>query len=83
MLTRLRFALAATFVAYLGAVSAYGQEVTPPSPAPAPAHLAFVEGLVDVVQEGVTSAAEPPVILIEGDIVRTRQPRHAHTEGLT
>ena len=57
------------------AVSAYAQEFSSPAPAPAPANLAFVEGAVDVVQDGVASLAEAPVLLIEGDSVRTRSGR--------
>jgi hypothetical protein len=37
--------------------------------------LAFVDGAVDVVQDGVTERADPPLLLIEGDIVRTRDGR--------
>jgi hypothetical protein len=62
-------------VAWLIAFSAYAQEPSSPAPAPAPAHLAFVDGSVDVVQDGVTERAEPPVMLIDGDIVRTRNGR--------
>jgi hypothetical protein len=57
------------------AVSAYAQEFSGPAPAPAPANLAFVVGVVDVVQDGVASLAEAPVMLIEGDSVRTRSGR--------
>jgi hypothetical protein len=63
---------AAALVCCLFAFSAYAQE---PSPAPAPANLAFVDGAVDVVQDGVTERADPPLMLIDGDIVRTRNGR--------
>ena len=39
--------------------------------APAPANLAYVEGTVDVVHDGVTERADPPMLLLDGDIVRT------------
>jgi hypothetical protein len=75
MLTRPRFAFAATLVACLAAVSAYAQDIAAPESVAAPAHLAFVEGVVDVVHDGVTEAADPPVLLLEGDIVRSRNGR--------
>jgi hypothetical protein len=75
MLTRLRFASAATLVACLIAIPAYSQDFSTPSPAPAPANLAFVDGAVDVVQSGVSEPADPPVMLLEGDVVRTRNGR--------
>lgn len=63
---------AAALVSCLFAISAYAQE---PSPAPAPANLAFVDGAVDVVQDGITERADPPLMLIDGDIVHTRNGR--------
>jgi hypothetical protein len=66
---------AAACVACLIAIPAYAQEPSSPTPAPAPANLAFVDGVVDVVQDGVTERADPPLMLIEGDIVRTRNGR--------
>ena len=71
MLTPLRVAPAAALVACLIAIPALAQEGSPQ----APANLAFVEGVVDVVQGGVTGPAAPPVMLVEGDIVRTRNGR--------
>jgi len=62
-------------VSCLIAIPAYGQEPSRPTAAPAPANLAFVDGAVDVVQDGVTERADPPLMLIEGDIVRTRNGR--------
>ena len=51
------------------AVAAYAQE---PAPAgDAPAHISFIEGAVDVIHDGVSERANPPALLIEGDIVRT------------
>jgi hypothetical protein len=41
----------------------------------APANLAHVEGVVDVVHEGVTERADPPMLLVDGDLVRTRNGR--------
>ena len=75
MSTRLRFASAAAFLFCLIAVSAYAQEPSAPAPAPAPANLAFVDGSVDVVQGGVSEPAEPPFMLLDGDVVRTRNGR--------
>ena len=43
----------------------------PPAPATAPANLAYVEGGVEVTHEGVAERADPPMMLEEGDIVRT------------
>jgi hypothetical protein len=57
------------------AVSAYAQEFSSPVPSPAPANLAFVVGVVDVVQDGIAAQAEAPVMLIEGDSVQTRSGR--------
>jgi hypothetical protein len=65
----------AALVSCLIALPAYGQEPSPAEPAPAPASLAYVDGAVDVVQDGVTERADPPVMLIEGDLVRTRNGR--------
>ena len=75
MFTRLRVASAAALVGCVIAVSAYAQETSTPASAPAPANVAFVDGTVEVVQSGVAEAADPPVMLIEGDIVRTRAGR--------
>jgi hypothetical protein len=66
---------AAACVACLIAIPAYAQEPSSPTSAPAPANLSFVDGAVDVVQDGVTERAEPPLMLIDGDIVRTRNGR--------
>jgi hypothetical protein len=58
------------------AVSAYGQEpVSPPSAVDAPAHLAFIEGGVDVIHEGLAERADPPVLLVDGDTIRTANGR--------
>ena len=58
------------------AVSAYGQQpVSSAAAVDAPAHIAFIEGAVDVVHDGVAERADPPVLLVEGDIVRTANGR--------
>jgi hypothetical protein len=75
MLTRLRLIIASVVVAGAIAGSAYAQEISEPVPAPAPANLTFVEGTVDVVQGGVSELADPPMMLLEGDLVRTRSGR--------
>ena len=75
MLTPLRVAPAAALVACLIAIPATAQEASSPAPSPAPANLAFVDGVVDVVLGGVAEAADPPVMLVEGDVVRTRDGR--------
>ena len=75
MVTRQRSLFAAALVAGAMAVSASAQDPNPPTPPPAPANLAYVEGSVDVVLEGVTERADPPMLLLEGDVVRTRNGR--------
>src|SRR5688572_12703426 len=61
-----------TAVVFSSAVA--GAQV-PDSPAPlpgiAPANLAHVEGSVEVTHEGVSERANPPLMLEDGDIVRT------------
>ena len=52
-----------------------GQDAAARQPATAPPNLAYIEGAVEVVQDGVTERADPPLILLEGDIVRTRNGR--------
>jgi hypothetical protein len=75
MSTRRSVGAVAAVVGCLVAVSAYAQDFQSPAPAPAPANLAFIDGAVDVVQDGVAAPADPPVMLIEGDLVRTRNGR--------
>ena len=41
----------------------------------APPNLAYVEGSVDVVQDGTTEAAAPPHMLLDGAVVRARDGR--------
>jgi hypothetical protein len=69
MMARMLTAAACVFCC-LSVVTAYAQEPISAAPPP-PAHLAFVDGSVDVVQDGVTARAEPPTLLIDGDTVRT------------
>jgi hypothetical protein len=72
---RLHFATAAAVAVCLIAVPAYAQELASPAASSAPAHLALIEGVVDVVLEGVPEPADPPVMLLDGDLVRTRAGR--------
>jgi hypothetical protein len=72
MTSLLRDVVAGAVVGCLVAVSAYAQELPSASAAPAPANLAFVEGAVDVIQDGLSERADPPVMLIDGDVVRAR-----------
>jgi hypothetical protein len=79
MLTRPRFPCTAVFLGCVFAATTYGQDSRASSAeaaqAPAPPSLAYVEGSVDVVQDGVNQRADPPVMLLDGDIVRTRSGR--------
>ena len=75
MVTRPLSRTAAALVGCLVAVTAYAQDPSAPAPGPAPPNLAYADGSVDVVQDGVTTPAEPPTMLLDGDIVRTRRGR--------
>jgi hypothetical protein len=69
-------ALATALFCLTAAVSASAQDpVAPSAGSGAPAHLAFVEGGVDLIHEGVAERADPPVLLVEGDILRTANGR--------
>lgn len=57
------------------ALPAYAQDAAAPPAGPAPANLAHVEGTVDLVLDGVVERADPPQMLIAGDVVRTRHGR--------
>lgn len=58
------------------AVAAFAQPPTDPTSwSVPPANLAHIEGTVDVVHEGVLAAADPPLLLVDGDVVRTRNGR--------
>lgn len=46
-----------------------------PSPQPAPATLAYLEGRVDLEHEGLSDAATPSTLLLDGDRLRTRDGR--------
>jgi hypothetical protein len=70
-----RFRCATALFCCFFAVAAFAQEPTAPAPAPAPPNLAYVDGSVDVVQDGITERATPPVMLLAGDIVRSRDGR--------
>src|SRR5688572_23974274 len=58
----------------LAAGSAFAQDTIAQSPS-APANLAYVEGSVDLVHEGAVAPADPPMILVDGDVVRTQTGR--------
>ena len=77
MVTATRSLSAAVLSCCFLAVAAYAQvpDAPPSPPITPPANLAYVEGSVDVVQDGVTERADPPLMLIAGDIVRTRDGR--------
>jgi len=70
MFTRPRISVAAALFCGLVARSAFAQE--PAQTIASPANLAYAEGQVELVHEGVAERADPPVLLIDGDIVRTR-----------
>ena len=73
-MARIPTAAACVFCCLLAA-SAYAQTTPVSAPPPPPANLAFVEGSVDVVHEGVVERADPPSLLVDGDSVRTAQGR--------
>ena len=75
MRTRSHVLAAVAVFSSLFTISAYAQEPAPPQAAAAPPNLAYVEGSVDVVHDGVTERADPPFMLLEGDVVRTRNGR--------
>jgi hypothetical protein len=74
MLTRLLSLSTAVLFCCLMAVPALAQDPGALSSSP-PANLAYAEGTVDVVHEGVTERADPPMLLVDGDVVRTRNGR--------
>jgi len=53
------------------ATSTHAQEPSAPAPGLAPANLAYVEGGVEVTHEGLSERAVPPMLLEDGDIIRT------------
>jgi FecR protein len=75
MVIRMRLLSAAALVGWIFAVSAYAQDVSTPPAGAAPANLAYVEGDVTIVHDGLAERADPPLMLIDGDIVRTRNGR--------
>ena len=70
MRARIATAAACVFCCLL-AVLASAQTEPISAPPPAPANLAFADGSVDVVHDGVVEHAEPPSLLLDGDSVRT------------
>jgi hypothetical protein len=72
---RPRLPIALAVLGCLLAGSAYAQDMAAPIAAPAPANLAFIDGDVDVLLEGVAERADPPQMLVEGDRVQTRRGR--------
>jgi uncharacterized protein DUF6600/FecR-like protein len=66
---------AAVFLCLVAAGPARGQDAAVESNQSAPANLAFVDGGVDLVHDGLVERAEPPMMLLEGDIIRTRSGR--------
>jgi hypothetical protein len=74
MITRLRFVFAAAFVCCLVALPATAQDQAlsvGTAPGQAPANLAYIEGGVDLVHEGIVERAVAPALLLDGDIIRT------------
>src|SRR5688572_1455580 len=73
MLTRLRFVSAAALFGCLVAVPAFSQDLAPSvgTSGQAPANLAYIEGSVDLVHDGVAETATAPSLLLDGDVVRT------------
>jgi hypothetical protein len=55
----------------LEALPAAAQDSPLPAPAPPPANLAFVEGIVAVVHEGVADRGDAGAMIVDGDLVRT------------
>lgn len=75
MVNRLRSLSSAAILLSAMAISASAQDPGASVPGSGPANLAYVEGAVDVVLEGVTERADPPMLLLEGDVVRTKNGR--------
>lgn len=71
MSTRLQILIASVvFCGLAGPVRAQDPEAAPP-----PANLAYVEGRVELVHDAVAEHADPPTMLVDGDIVRTANGR--------
>ncbi len=75
MPTRVRVLPAAAVLCLAVAISAYAQDPPRSSAGSPPANLAYVEGGVELVHEGLTERADPPVLLLDGDGIRTRNGR--------
>jgi hypothetical protein len=76
-MSRLAIASTAALVLCLLAPPATAQDapLQLPASAPPPAHLAFVDGSVDLVHDGVAERATDGVMLVDGDLVRTANGR--------
>ena len=61
----------ATLLACLAAISASAQDAPLPTTAAPPANLAYVDGGVDLIHDGVTERAVAGTMLLDGDLVRT------------
>jgi hypothetical protein len=70
MHTRLRHWTALALCLLLSA-PAYGQEPAGAGVWSSPANLTYVEGRVDIVHEGLAERADAPLLLFDGDIIRT------------
>lgn len=57
----------------LGAMTSQAQD--PVAEGDTPANLSYVDGAVDLVHDGVSERADAPLLLLEGDIVRTQHGR--------
>lgn len=75
MMTKVRALPVAVLCCYVAAVSANAQDASPQATAVPPANLAYVEGSVDLVHDSITERAEAPMLLIDGDVVRTKNGR--------
>jgi hypothetical protein len=75
MSTRLRTVCTAALVCCLVATAAAAQDTPLPSSAAPPANLAFVDGDVDLVHDGVAERAASGTMLLDGDLVRTANGR--------
>ena len=61
----------AVLICCLVPIPAAAQDSLLPAPAPPPANLAFVEGVVALVHEGVADRGDAGAMLVDGDLVRT------------
>jgi hypothetical protein len=78
MFMKVRTLLLAGLLGLALPAAARAQIAAPPDPSdpqPPPATLAYVEGDVDVIHEGLVERADPPLMLVDGDLVRTHRGR--------